>query len=353
MIRPRYLVPCALVLIFAILWLVWPEHHGSTTPVPSSKTGAPAVATSTDGARQPTTIYAHNLLLRKGPQFRVYISWIRGQMLRTQNRVDPSFDHPESFLLLIQKGVIHANLGDIGNFLNSNSPSIPLKNITVRGEGNQVRLTGTMHKLLVPLPVELLSTVSASSDGRIHLHLNKINVLKIPVKGLLGSMHVEIDDIIGSAPMTGVEVSGNDLFFNTTQLLPPPHIRGLLTSVTVASPDLVLIYGNARNDESRLVQWHNFLSFTGGTLGFGKLSMSPTDLTLIDASDDPWFDLDLVNYQAQLTNGFSRMTPDQGLEIFMPDLDELRQKKASPSITLDWLKHRSQPLPPGIQVKMK
>ena len=39
---------------------------------------------------------------------------------------------------------------------------------------------------------------------------------------------------------------------------------------------------------------------------------------MIDASKDAWFDLDLVNYQAQVVNGYTRMTPQAGLEIFMP-----------------------------------
>ena len=66
----------------------------------------------------------------------------------------------------------------------------------------------------------------------------------------------------------------------------------------------------------QLAKWHNFLRFEEAH--FRELSMHPIDLTLIDASSDVWFDLDLVNYQAQLVNGYSRVTPQQGLEIFMP-----------------------------------
>jgi hypothetical protein len=151
---------------------------------------------------------------------------------------------------------------------------------------------------------------------------------------------------MGADPMTGIEVSGNDIFLDTTKLLPPPHIRGHPTSVTVARPDLIVVYGNSDTDEAKLAQWHNFLRLSGGTVDFGKLTMHNADLTLIDASDDPWFDLDLVNYQAQLTNGFSRITSQQGFEIFMPDLDG--QKKPSAKLTLDWLRNRTYSLPPGI-----
>jgi hypothetical protein len=355
-LRPRYLVAAGVLAlgILWLIWLVWPAQHQSGLPTnPSSSIAPSSPAPSTPDDRSPTTVYAHNILLHKGPEFRIYIRWIRGQMLRAQPNITPSFDDPDSFLFLIQKGVINANLGDIGNFLNANvPPKFSLKNVTIRGEGDQVKLTGTMHKLHIPLPVELLSTVSATPDGRIHLHVNKINVLKVPVKGLLGGLHVEIDDIMGTSPMPGVQVSDNDLFFETTKLLPPPHIRGLLTSVTLASPDLVLIYGNAPNDESKLAQWHNFLRLNGGSLHFGKLTMHPTDLTLIDASDDAWFDLDLVNYQAQLVNGYSRMTPQAGLEIFMPDLDNQQQhKKTSQAITLEWLRNRARALPSDVPVK--
>ena len=151
---------------------------------------------------------------------------------------------------------------------------------------------------MLPLPVEMISTASSTPDGRLHLHVTKISVLKVPVKLLLRTLHVSIDDIMGNTPLNGVEISGNDIFFDTPKLLPPPNIRGQLTSVAVDRPDLVLIYGNSRNDETRLAQWHNFMKFTGGTVDMAKVTMHATDMTLIDASDDAWFDLDLVNYKA-------------------------------------------------------
>jgi hypothetical protein len=355
-IRPRTaFVVLFLLVALGLVWIAWRRQASLRGPSPSDA-DSPATAPSSGALSPtavglaPTAIYAHNLLLRKGPQFRIYIRWLRGELERTRTSIAPSFDHPDSFVLAVQKGVIHVNLGDIGDFLNTTS--FPLKNAVVRGEGNQLRLTGTIHKLFLSLPVELLSTVSATADGRIHLHVDKINILKIPVKGLLGGLHVEVDDIASASALPGVEVSGNDLFLNTTQLLPPPHIRGLLTGVTVAAPDLVLIYGNANSDETQLARWHNFLRFEGGTLDFGKLSMHPVDLTLIDASNDPWFDLDLVNYQAQLINGYSRMTTQQGLEIFMPDVDELSPKKpGQKSITMEWLQNRSKGLPADVPFK--
>ena len=67
----------------------------------------------------------------------------------------------------------------------------------------------------------------------------------------------------------------------------------------------------------------NFLRLNDGTIDFGKLTMHHVDLIMVDLSNDAWFDLDLNNYQNQLVNGYTRMTPQAGLQIFMPDLDTL------------------------------
>lgn len=77
--------------------------------------------------------------------------------------------------------------------------------------------------------------------------------------------------------------------------------------------------------------------------------MNNADITMIDASNDPWFDLDLVNYQAQLVNGYTRMTADAGLEIFMPNFDKMQSKPGvNQQITLEWLKHRNSTLPADV-----
>src|SRR6266581_3568878 len=119
-----------LALAVSLILLVWhfhsPEHSTdpSASPAPSPSNAISGTSSAMDRARissesAPTNVYAHNLMLRKGPNFRVYVRWLRGQMLRTRRNVNPSFDDPESFFLDVKTGVIRANIGDIGNFLNT------------------------------------------------------------------------------------------------------------------------------------------------------------------------------------------------------------------------------------------
>jgi hypothetical protein len=321
-----------------------PGNAGSISPV----SRAPFA-----GDLAPTLVYAHNIMLRKGPDFRIYIVWISGQMLRAKGNVNPSFDDSDSFYLQIEKGVIRANIGDICKYLNSTAAqTTPLKKIDIQPEGELIKIRGTVKKV-VPLPIEILGSLAATPEGLVRLHVQHVSVLKVPVKGLLGSFDVKLSDLVSSTNVAGVTVSGNDIIFDTEKLLPPPHIHGQLTNVRVKFPDIEVIYGNAPNDPTQLAQWHNFLRFRNGAINFGKLTMHYVDLTMIDAANEPWFDLDLVNYQNQLVNGYARMTVQAGLEIYMPSLKEQAAKHAGQSVTLEWLKNRNTSLPADVAKKAK
>ena len=347
----------AIVIAVCVLLLAWVLWRGKTSSG-SSPTTAPEtsqgskVAQAGGGTRSaalsPTNIYAHNLMLRKGPNFRMYVRWLRGQMARSRKNVNPTFDDPDSFSIYIKTGVIRANIGDIANYLNSGAlGDAPLKNIQLSGDGDEVRMRGTVHKG-VPLPVELIGTLSVIGENGIQIHVKKLNVLKIPFKGLLGAFHVTVSDLFKVKNIPGLEVTENDIRFDTHTLLPPPHISGHLTRVHVVNPDLEEIYGDAKEDLERTEEWRNFLRLSGGSIDFGKLTMHDVDLIMIDISKDPWFDLDLANYEEQLVNGYTRMTPQAGLQIFMPDLRDIKNPKKREDVSIEWFKNRNLPPPPDV-----
>ena len=119
--RVRVAVLISVAGSFVVL-LVWHFHSGnragnlvSSVCAPGSAEALPrdAPGGTSDEDSGPTAVSAHNLLLRKGPDFRVYIPWLRGRLVRTRRDVNPNFDVPESFLLNVDTGVVHANIGDI------------------------------------------------------------------------------------------------------------------------------------------------------------------------------------------------------------------------------------------------
>jgi hypothetical protein len=193
----------------------------------------------------------------------------------------------------------------------------------------------------------VIASVSVATDDRVRVHISKIDVLKLPVKGLLGLLHVSAADLVKSN-IDGVEIEGNDLLLDTHKLLPPPHIRGHLTQVSVHSPDIQAVFGDAAENVERVELWRNFFSLKGGTIDFGSLSMHPVNIIMIDISSNPWFDLDLVNYRQQFASGYTRMTADSGLQMFIPDLRDIRSKPAQQNDSIQWFKDRNIPPPPQI-----
>jgi hypothetical protein len=316
------------VLLFFVVLAVIVSVSRFHKPVNSAPiqqpTSPPLPPLSADTA--PIKLYARNVLLRRGPEFKVYLRFLSGQMTPASRGLNPSLDHPQSFYLDIQSGVMRANVGDINHFLNVSSlAGSPLKNINLSGDGNQIKLNATLQKVL-PLPIELLGTLSAAPGNNIRIDVRKISVLKIPFKAIMRGMHITVADFF-KKPVPGISVSGNTIVLDTQQLLPPPHIRGPLTAVRIVNPDLEEVYGRGVESVAPITKFRNFLSLREGSLDFGRLTMHHVDLTMIDTSSDAWFDLDLANYARQLVYGYTRITPDDGLEIYMPDLAELLKRK--------------------------
>lgn len=333
-----------------------PQPAASSQSKLDVKPPASPAAAADPGRENPATntpqteIYMHNVMLSEQAGLKLRVRWLRGKMLPSRAGVVPSFDEPSSFKLDIEAGVVGISFDDLNHALNNGMlKKSKLENVNVSPiSRQQIKMTGTLHKG-VPLPIEMTSDLGAAPDGRILMHVRKLRVLKVPIKGLLEAFHVSTGDLVDPKGAAGVEVSGDDIYFDPEQILPPPRKRGKLTDVHISKlGDIVEIYGEARPEVQQLREWRNFINLQGGVLEFGKLAMHHVDLIMIDISNDDWFKFDLPHYQEQLVYSYLRMTPDAGLRIFMPDVDRIPRDQATRNVTLDWMKNRNLPAPTGL-----
>jgi hypothetical protein len=70
----------------------------------------------------------------------------------------------------------------------------------------------------------------------------------------------------------------------------------------------------------------NFIYWRGGSLAFGKLTMSATDLELIDSDPKDPFDFSVDKWNDQLVAGYSKTTGARGLKAHMPDYNDLARR---------------------------
>jgi len=124
-------------------------------------------------------------------------------------------------------------------------------------------------------------------------------------------------------------VDNNDLILDPQQLVPPPRIRGKVTSVRVADGALVQTFGSGeRRRLSPPAISQNYIYWLGGELQFGKLTMTNTDLELVDEDPSDPFDFSADQWNDQLVAGYSKNTPDRGLKAHMPDYNDLKRQPA-------------------------
>ena len=65
------------------------------------------------------------------------------------------------------------------------------------------------------------------------------------------------------------------------------------------------------------------MAYRGARLRFGKLTMSDTDLTLIDMDPEDPLDFYLDHYWDQLAAGYSKITHSFGLHTYCRDYNKL------------------------------
>jgi hypothetical protein len=123
----------------------------------------------------------------------------------------------------------------------------------------------------------------------------------------------------------GLTVDDNDFIIDPTQMLPPPRLRGKVTSVRVEGDEIVQVFGSGPVGAKLhpLSQTRNHIYWRKGSLRFGKLTMHDTDLELVDQDPKDPFDFSVARYDQMLVAGYSRNLPRKGVRTYMPDYDDL------------------------------
>jgi hypothetical protein len=275
----------------------------------------------------PVSVAFRNLHLHVAEGVVMEVRHIEGAMLSTQAGRPPVFDDQNSFKLRIDSGEIAMTPASLSRLLNDHVfayEGSPLKNLELSIENGHLKQKGTLRKG-VPVPFTIVADLSATQDGRIKVHPIDVKAAGIPSEGLMKLFGVELDDLIKSNRSHGVQIADNDLLLDPSRLLPSPSLAGKLTAVHLESDRIVERFGSGARgklsaDADRRAR--NYMYYRGGTLRFGKLTMSDTDMQLIDADPSDPFDFSPPEYVKQLVAGYSKNTPSGGLRVFMPDFNQ-------------------------------
>jgi hypothetical protein len=298
---------------------------------PSRVDSAPAAAAAESIVRAQTK----NIDFHLTDRIIVHIATLDGHLASTHGSM-PVFDDKESFALDVDSANISVSTEALSNDLNDfvfSKPGAPLRKLSVTTRGNELVLKGLLSGK-GDIPFETDGTLTATADGRIRVHAVKVRALHLPVKGLMDMLGLDIAKMIDTRKVNGVSTEKDDLILDPQQLLPPPQMRGHLTSIQIEDGEIVLLFENPEAKGHRPVisstcGGRNFQSFKGGAVRFGKITMNDADLELIDSDPTDPFDFSIDHYKEQLVAGYSKMTRQGGLCVHMPDYSKIKQNFSS------------------------
>jgi len=298
-----------------------------------SAAGVIGHAQTNSGMQQPPQVEVEmrNIMYHFTGQVAVHIFSLQGKLVPAKQNGIPVFDDNRSFILAIRSAEIAISANAIANVLNEHvfaSPDAPLKNIALSIDGNMLKITGRLHSK-GDIPFEAEGTLSLTAQGEILIHTQKIKAAHLPVKGLMDLLGLEVSDLINTQKVRGVRAEKDDLVLSPEQILPPPQIQGRVTDVKLKGDEIVQTFGSEAEGKGLQQQSGNYMAYRGAQLRFGKLTMSDTDMVLIDMDPQDPFDFYLDHYKEQLVAGYTKITPEFGLRVYMRDFDKIRNQRRS------------------------
>jgi hypothetical protein len=271
----------------------------------------------------------------------VHVATLNGKMTSTHGEI-PVLDDKRSFVLDIDSAKVAVSMTALANDLNDYvfaKPDAPLKKLNATTQGQLLVVKG----LLVSkggIPFETDGTLSVTPEGMIRVHTQKVKALKVPVKGLMDMLGIDTANLLTTKKVEGVTVDKDDLILDPSKILPPPELTGHLVSIDIVGGQILLGFKSSEGPgkQSAVVNScpaRNYLTFKGGSVRFGKLTMSDTDLELIDSDPGDSFDFSIDHYKDQLVAGYAKMTRRGGLCVQVPDFNKVKpngnsQQKGNP-----------------------
>jgi hypothetical protein len=289
----------------------------------------PAQNRSPEAHTGPVQIQMKNVNFRLAPDIVLEVRTLRGQLQRTKPDVPATFDDSGSFLVDIDTADVALTPASMTALMNSYVLAYrgaPIKHVVVTIEGNRIIQKGVIHKG-VDVSFEIEGTLSATDDGNIRMHADKIKAAHIPMKGLLHLLGEDLSKLVNQNAERGMKIVGDDIILMPRTLTPAPHMQGRVTRVAIEGGKIVQVFDSGHHATALTPPFASsaYIYQRGGILRFGKLTMTDADLEIV--GDRPGiFDFFQRDYQKQLIAGYSKNTVAGGLVAHMVDYSRVHSQ---------------------------
>jgi hypothetical protein len=302
-----------------------PQKEAVSTPSAAAPTPAPVVSA------RPIKTEMRNVLFHLTDGGAARLETLSGEVLPTGKNQMPIFDDKTTFSVRVINGTMSITtdaLADIMNTYVFAKSDAPLKDLSISIDKGLLLIKGKLHSK-GDIPFQTAGSVSISSDGRIRMHTEKVKAMGIRVKGMMGMLGIDLANVVNTSKINGIDTDKNDLLMDLATLLPPPHIQGKLTGVKIVNTSIVTTFGDGGKSQPAATEKGSYMTFQGGSIQFGKLTMDNADLTVLDLDPAGPLDWNQNHYKEQLVAGYSKITPAFGLRAYVKDFAKLNLAPAA------------------------
>jgi hypothetical protein len=263
----------------------------------------------------------------------VQINYLIGAVVPLGDHAMPVIEDKNSYKIHIDSAEIAISPQDLASLLNQfvfARPGSPLSDISVRVLPNAHLSVKGHLKDKGDIPFETEGALVPLPDGKLRLRAEKMKALKIPVKGLMDAFGIEVDNLIKSGQVPGVATDGNDLIFDLEQMLPAPRIEGKVTKVRVEANTIVQTISSDSSKDAKALPKSpgNFMAVQGNSVQYEKVTMRDCDIVVLDMDPRDPLDFFLDRLKEQLAPGYTKITPNFQLRIYIKDYGKLPSKPA-------------------------
>ena len=265
------------------------------------------------------------------------IDRIRATMKPTPTAGIVSFDDPASFDLDVSGASIRLTMAQAQTLMNERVFAYKGSNVhhlQLSGDGKDIVIHGTLTKG-ASIPFTMKGSMSMREGRWLAVDANEIKIGAVGVTGLLKAIHVSLQAMIDPPSSGQLRVEKNTILIDVLSELPAPHVRGVVTALDCCARGIGLVLGapDAASDSAlrgivpSAMSAPNFIAIRRGSLRFGKMTMTDSELDLIDADPADPFDFFLRDYQCQLAAGDAHTTLQYAWHVRMPDFDNLAPRQ--------------------------
>lgn len=257
----------------------------------------------------------------------------------------PMIDDPKAYRIVVDRAEVAVDVRTLNGMMSAEHSAsgrkTPLASADFSTEAGLLVVTGKK-----PVPFVFKGAMSVDAEGKLTISVVELKAMGVQTKGILKALDLKLEDLIDVSNERGVTVDQNVVHVDPLINMPAPEVDAKVTGVSVEADGLVLRLGEvgtttpetptsatAKSTAETAGSVKNYLSYAGGTVTQGKLTIQDAAITLVDLDPTDPLRLSIDAINKQIAAGYARITEDGGMTSFIPDADDLGGPASTPPST--------------------